>query len=281
MRVAVTGAGGFTGRYLIPELGRRGHDAFALEADVADPVALDAAVADCMPDAVVHLAAKAFLNVAEFSSFYEVNQVGSFNLLEAVAARAPAARVLLASTAQVYGAQAEGLISEKQTIAPANHYALSKAAMEVGSGFWSDRLHITLVRPFNYTGVGQESRYLIPKIVDHFRRRDKVIQLGNIDVQRDFGDVRSVVEAYCALLENDALPAVYNVSTGRLESVRGIVSRLELLTGHRIEVQINPEFLRSGDVAVLGGDNSRLHEVAPDWRARTIDETLEWMLRAA
>jgi GDP-6-deoxy-D-talose 4-dehydrogenase len=278
MRVAVTGADGFTGRYLLPELIGRGHDAIPLAADITDPVALDAAIAGLRPDAVIHLAAQAFVNVTDFAGFYAVNQAGSFHLLNAVATHAPGARVILASTAQVYGAQASGLIAEDSPVQPANHYALSKAAMEMGARFWADRLAITITRPFNYTGVGQQVRYLVPKIVDHFRRRAKTIELGNIDVRRDFGDVRSVVSAYAALLDANAPPPVCNISTGEMESVRGIVDRLAALTSHSIEVRINPEFVRPDDVPVLGGDNRRLRAAAPEWHPRPIDDTLEWML---
>ena len=278
MRVAVTGAAGFTGRYLLPALACRGHDAFALAADVTDQQALADALAGRVPEAVIHLAAKAFVNVADYGDFYAVNQAGSFNLLETLAQVAPGVRVILASTAQVYGAQASGLVDEERPMLPANHYALSKAAMEMGSRFWADRLRITIVRPFNYTGVGQEARYLVPKIVDHFRRRAETIELGNMDVRRDFGDVRAVVDAYAALLDAEATPAVLNVATAALESVRGIVDRLEAITGHRIEVRVNPAFVRTDDVPVLGGSNDRLRAAAPGWQPRRIEETLEWML---
>lgn len=281
MRVAVTGAAGFTGRYLLPELVSRGHDAFALDADVTDPAGLAAAIDADTPDAVIHLAARAFVDVAAFDDFYAVNQVGSFNLLQSLADRAPGTRIILASTAQVYGAQAEGLIAEDRPMLPANHYALSKAAMEMGSRLWADRLRITIVRPFNYTGVGQEERYLVPKIVDHFRHRADTIELGNIDVRRDFGDVRAVAAAYAALLEADDVPDICNIATGTAVSVRDVVARLEAMTGHRIEIRVNPAFVRANDVPVLAGDVTRLRTAAPSWTPHTLDETLEWMVRAA
>ncbi len=278
MRVAVTGADGFTGRYLLPELARRGHEPVPLAADVTALPALADAVAAGAPDAVVHLAARAFVADNDYAGFYAVNQVGTFHLLDAVARTAPGARVILASTAQVYGAQAAGLLAEDRPVLPANHYALSKAAMETGSRFWADRLRITVARPFNYTGVGQETRYLLPKIVDHFRRRAPAIELGNLDVRRDFGDVRAVADAYAGLLDADEPPAVVNVATGALESVRGIVARMEALTGHHMAVRVNPAFVRADDVPELGGDVGRLRAALPGWRPRPLEETLEWML---
>jgi nucleoside-diphosphate-sugar epimerase len=278
MRIALTGAGGFTGRYLAEALRARGHQVAKIAADITNAQALREELRDAAPDAAVHLAAIAFVNSDDFEGFYQVNQVGTFNLLAALADLAPGAAVLLASSAQVYGPQASGLLDESAPLNPANHYGLSKAAMELGARFWEDKLRILVVRPFNYTGIGQEPRYLIPKIVDHFRRRAPSIELGNIDVKRDFGDVRSVVDAYCGLLEVDAKPALFNVSTQALHSVREIVAIAGNLTGHRIEVSINPAFVRADDVPVLGGDNSRLRAALPLWRAYPIEETLRWML---
>lgn len=284
MRVAVTGVAGFTGRYLEPELRRRGHEPIPVASDLTDRAALNDEIALLKPEAVVHLAAYAFAGAPDYEQFYAVNQVGSFHLLDALARHTPGIRVLLASSAQVYGAQATGLLDETPPLVPSNHYALSKTAMEMGSRFWADRLRIVIVRPFNYSGVGQEVRYLVPKIVDHFRRQTPVIELGNIDVQRDFGDVRSVVEAYGALLDltDDPInaPAIYNVCTSTLWTVRDLVARLEAMTGHGIEIRVNPQFVRNGDVPVLGGRNDRLRRAVPSWSPRSIDETLAWMIAA-
>ena len=284
MRVAVTGANGFTGRYLLPELERRGHEVTSLDADVTDADVLGRQIVDQAPDTIIHLAARAFIDARDIDAFYAVNQIGSFHLLDAVERHAPNAHLLLASTAQVYGAQAEGLIGEDQPPVPANHYALSKTAMEMGARWWADRLPITILRPFNYTGVGQESRYLVPKIVDHFRRRAPTIELGNVDVARDFGDVRSVVAAYAGLVERrpgtTGSPEILNICTGRVDTIRQLIARLETMTGHHIEIRINPQFVRANDVPVLGGRNDRLCAALPGWVPRTIDDTLAWMLDA-
>lgn len=284
MRVAVTGAKGFTGRYLLPELERCGHEVTALNADVTDADRLGGQIADQTPDAIIHLAARAFVDARDADAFYAVNQIGSFHLLDAVERHAPNAHLLLASTAQVYGAQAEGLIDEDQSLAPSNHYALSKTAMEMGARWWTDRLAITVLRPFNYTGVGQEKHFLVPKIIDHFHRRAATIELGNIDVARDFGDVRSVVAAYAGLVERRrntlGSSEVLNICTGHVYTIRQLIARLEAMTGHQIEISINPQFVRANDVPVLGGRNDRLRSALPDWLPRTIDETLTWMLNA-
>lgn len=281
MRVGVTGAQGFTGVHLITALAARGHEAAAIAADVTDTAALGAELAALRADAVVHLAALAFINSDDYASFYAVNQVGSFNLLRAAQRARPGCTVLLASSAQVYGAGASGLIDERYAPVPANHYALSKWAMELGAGLVKGDLRVIVARPFNYTGRGQQTRYLIPKIVDHLRRRAPMIELGNMDVRRDIGDVRSIVDAYVRLLETPDADGTYNVATGRAYSVREIVAIAQELAGHVLAITVNLGFVRANDVPLLVGDLSRLTATLPDWRPRDLADTLRWMLAEA
>ena len=279
MRVGVTGAEGFTGVYAMAALRSRGHEAVSIVSDITEAEMLRDEIARLRPDAVLHLAAIAFVHSENANAFYEVNQLGTFNLLAALAHLRPGAAVLLASSAQVYGAQSHGLLDEDQPLTPANHYGASKAAMELGAQIWGDSLRIIIARPFNYTGRGQEGRYLIPKIVAHYRDQAPRIELGNIDVRREFGDVRCVVDAYCRLIERST-PGTYNVATGELQSVRDILEQARALTGHKPAVIINPAFVRANDVPVLGGDNSRLRSALPDWQPQPFVETLRWMLAA-
>lgn len=278
MRVAVTGSRGFTGRYVIDALARSGMEAAVLEADLRNSQAIREAVQETEFDCLIHLAAHAFVDAADWNAFYAVNQLGTFHLLDAVANIRPGTRCILASSAQVYGPGAEGLISEDAPPAPGNHYGVSKRAMEEGAALWRDKLDISITRPFNYTGVGQDSRYLIPKIVDHFRRRAPTIELGNLWVRRDFGDVRAVAAAYAGLAARSNLPDTLNLATGALYSVDDVITQLREISGHSIEVKVNPAFVRENDVAVLGGDVSRLRRTLPDWRPIDLRDTLAWML---
>jgi GDP-6-deoxy-D-talose 4-dehydrogenase len=277
MRVTLTGADGFTGRFVTAALKSRGIECVPLSADLTDPLAVEQVVEGLAFDRLIHLAARAFVNMAEWQPFYTVNQIGTFHLLDAVARIRPGTRCILASSAQVYGAGAEGLVDEDMPTRPGNHYALSKRAMEQGSAFWADRLEIVIARPFNYTGVGQGLEYLVPKIVDHFRRAAPVIELGNLFVKRDFGDVRSVADAYAGLVSCSSPPSVVNICTGVVHSIDDILSSLTDLSGHRIEVRVNPRFVRANDVPVLGGDASRLRAALPDWSACDLHDTLQWM----
>jgi len=280
MRVALTGATGFTGRFVSAALEQAGATPVALQADLRDRDAVAAAVDALEFDRVIHLAGHAFVDARDWQAFYTINQLGTLNLLDAVAQKRPGARCILASSAQVYGPNAEGLIAEDAPTNPVNHYAISKRTMEQGAGLWRDHLEIVVTRPFNYTGIGQDTQYLIPKIVDHFRRKADVIELGNTWVRRDFGDVRSVADAYCGLALATEVPSVVNVATGAVSSIGDILERLSAISGHHLDVRVNPAFVRKGDVEVLGGDATLLRDTLPTWQPREIGDTLAWMYAA-
>jgi nucleoside-diphosphate-sugar epimerase len=280
MRVALTGASGFTGRFVAAGLAQAGATCVPLEADLTDAAAVERTVAETEFDRVIHLAAKAFVDGSDWEAFYRVNQLGTFHLLEAIGRYRPGTRCVVASSAQVYGSGAEGLIAENAPTNPANHYAVSKLAMELGARRWGDRLEIIATRPFNYTGIGQGTEYLIPKIVSHFRRRAEVIELGNLWVKRDFGDVRAVAEAYVGLVMAEATPAAtLNIATGTVRSIDEVLDILADLSGYRPTVTVNPTFVRANDVAVLGGNAAQLQAALPGWRPRDLADTLAWMYR--
>jgi len=280
MRTLVTGLDGFTGHYLQIELESKGHTVVGLKSDLTDPDAVATEIAKVQPEAVVHLAAIAFVGHGNAKAFYDVNLIGTRNLLDALAQHAPDVRsILLASSANVYGNRSEGILSEDTIPDPANDYAVSKLAMENMAGLWADRLPLFIVRPFNYTGVGQTNDFLIPKIAAHFREQKTTIELGNLDVSRDFGDVRAVSEAYRKLIEVCPAGKTINVCSGKAYTLREVIALCEEITGHQVELQVNPEFVRENEVRVLIGDNSRLKQLIDDWQPLDLKETLEWMLK--
>ncbi len=279
MRTLVTGLGGFTGRYLLAEMAASGHEVVGLRADLMDIDALNEELRRVRPEWIVHLAGIAFVGHGAPNDFYRVNLMGTRNLLEAAAASGSRPRaVLLASSANVYGNRSEGALSEVARPDPPNDYAVSKLAMEYMAGLWMERLPLIVVRPFNYTGVGQSEAFLLPKIVAHFRRRDRRIELGNLDVWRDFSDVRAVVRAYRRLLEAGVAGVTLNVCSGSAHSIREILQIAGNFAGYDIDVCVNPAFVRSNEVKVLQGDSSRLLALIGDWKNPPIEETIGWML---
>jgi nucleoside-diphosphate-sugar epimerase len=291
-RVLLTGASGFTGRHAATALrcagftvyewrqSTSGDDPYVEAVDLLDRAAVAAAVVRCRPDAVLHLAAISFVAHGDAASIYAVNIVGTRNLIEALATLdCPPAHVLLASSANVYGEQ-EGGLNEDAPLRPQNDYAVSKMAMEHMASLWASRLPITIVRPFNYTGVGQDVKFLLPKIVSHFRRRADVMELGNIDVWRDFSDVRYVVEAYVRLLGRDGTGEVFNVCSGREHSIREIIEIMEDISNHRMAIEVNPAFVRSNEIKHLHGNPGRLERAVGALPTFALAETLAWMYQA-
>jgi len=291
-RALITGLSGFTGRYLARELEAGGYELFGIgegTADAGHSYAVDLrdeervreVIADIRPEFVVHLAAIAFVAHGDVSDMYTSNIVGTRNLLSALTAcgKAPK-KVLLASSANIYGNASQSPLDENCPAQPENDYAVSKYAMEMMSRQWLDRLPIVIARPFNYTGVGQSISFLLPKLVDHFARRAPRVELGNIDVYRDFNDVRSVADSYARLLVKGTPGEVYNICSGRGYSIGDILDMLAELAGYCIEVDINPAFVRANEVRRLVGSNRRLTDTIGDIRQIPLAETLEWMFRA-
>ena len=288
----VTGLSGFTGRYVARELEALGYEVVGLEQgstsdtahsglDLRDGPRLTEYVAALQPRVVIHLAAIAFVAHGDVSDMYTSNIVGTRNLLAALAAcdTAPE-KVLLASSANVYGNANVATLDENCPAQPENDYAVSKYAMELMARQWRTQLPIVMVRPFNYTGVGQAGAFLLPKLVDHFARREARVELGNIDVYRDFNDVRVVAAAYARLLDKGVPGEVYNVCSGRAYSIKDVLALLAELAGYSIEVDINPAFVRANEVKKLVGSNRKLAAAIGELELIPLADTLEWMFRA-
>lgn len=259
MKILLTGADGFTGQHFSRLAVAAGHEIVVFSADLTDRLAVQEAVLAGSPDAVVHLAGIAFVGHADDTAFYAVNVVGTTNLLSALLKlpKSPSC-VLLASSANVYGNCVASPIAEAQATHPVNHYAVSKLAMEHMALTFSEQLPIIITRPFNYTGPGQHINFVIPKLVDHFARRAPSISLGNINVQREFNDVHMVCNAYLALLAHGQAGEVYNVCSGSPHALSEVIDQLSLMTGHTIQVQVNPALIRQNEVRRLCGSPDKL-----------------------
>ena len=293
LRVLITGIQGFTGHYMAVEMRAADYDVFGLgvnpsdaknyfQADLNDKATLARVIDQIQPDVVIHLAALAFVGHGDANGFYQINLQGTRNLLEVLsnASYKPQA-VLLASSANIYGNRSGGMLSEHTLPDPANDYAVSKLAMEHMARLWMDRLPIIITRPFNYTGVGQTDSFLLPKIVAHFKRRADVIELGNLNVWRDFSDVRTLANAYRRLIEAKAFGQTVNVCSGKTHSLREVMAMCEQITGHRMRIHVNPAFVRANEVKTLCGDASLLRSLIGDWQTPDLADTLRWMLDQA
>jgi len=296
IRTLITGAAGFTGAYLAPLLASRGHEVHGLfhgdepkdisgldrlyACDITDRGAVQSVVDEIQPQHVVHLAAIAYVEHQDVEQMYLANVCGTRNLLDALAGLVQTPRsVIIASSANVYGNSKRGILREDDPFAQANDYAVTKVATEFVASIYSARLPLIIVRPFNYTGRGQSFDFVVPKIVRNARERNPELELGNIDVARDFSDVRTVVDAYARLLEApEAIGETFNVSSGSAISLKELLSLVGRLSGHHPAVAVNSNLVRKNDVRSLCGCSDKLREIIGPLKQIPIEETLRWML---
>lgn len=293
----ITGFDGFTGRYLADQarlggyqvvgtvhrhsVGSQTKDALRT-CDLTDANAVLDLIQDVQPDAVAHFAAISFVAHGDVESVYLTNILGTRNLLQALAGLVKKPEiVLVASSANIYGNTTGGSLDESAFPMPANDYAVSKLAMEYMAKLYVEQLPITLVRPFNYTGVGQSDKFLLPKIVSHIRKRAPVIELGNLNVARDFSDVRAVAAYYLKLLQYpQPSGSIFNVCSGKAYTLNEILNLAQSISGHDFEVQVNPAFVRANEVKILVGNKDKLDAAVGSVPAISIEETLRWMIEA-
>lgn len=312
MRVLVTGLGGFAGRWVAGALRARGHVVYGLgrtppagpasdlvaefrRVDVTDRVALEAAVGETAPDAVIHLAALTDPALAEreIATAYRTNLGGTLVVLGAIRGTVPQARLLLASTSLVYGAvePAELPVRETTPLRPTGIYGATKAAAEIAALQWSRAYGVDVVvaRPFNHIGPGQRPDFVCAAIASQLAdieagRREPVLRLGNLDPVRDFLDVRDVAEGYVALLERGVRGAVYNLCAGEGVSIAEVVALFRTLARVPVRVRSEPGRRRAIDVERIVGSHERatadtgwrprmpllesLRDVLEDWRRR-------------
>ena len=279
-KVLVTGADGFTGQYLLATLKEKGYEVVSLDADLTNREAVFSEVKKHSPDYVIHLAAVSFVGEGDWSKIYDVNVVGTINLLDGLLNCTKTFKnILLASSATVYGNVDNEVLSEDICPKPINHYGCSKLTMELMAQNYIKKLPIVLTRPFNYTGIGHAEHFLIPKIVRAYAEKRTGIELGNLNVFREFNDVRDVVNIYLSLLSIKTDENIVNVCSGQTVSLMQIIDFMNEIAGYKIEVSVNPKFVRKDEIVYLSGDVSKLNKLVQVEFKFNIKNTLEWMYK--
>lgn len=249
-KLYITGANGFVGRHLAVIVAEGGFGACVLHEmpsglDIRDGKALHASIASVQPDWVIHLAARSFVpdSFADPRETLDVNLFGTLSLLCALREMKFQGRVLYVSSGDVYGTVPEAAlpVTESRWPEPRNPYAVSKASAETLCLQFhrSEQLDVMVARPFNHIGPGQSERFVVPALARQVALiaaglQDPILMVGDIDVTRDFSDVRDVVGAYAALLCRGQGGQTYNVCSGREVTIRSILQTLCTLA------QVNP-----------------------------------------
>lgn len=285
MKLLLTGSDGFVGSVLkrhrpcIPLADDGGN------VDLRDADRLRRAVARIAPDAVIHLAAQSFVpeSFVRPRETYEINFFGTLNLLDALKAAGFAGRFLFVGSGDSYGLVApdELPIDEAQPLRPRSPYAVSKAAAEALCYQWSqsEAFAIVMTRSFNHIGPGQSERFVVSDFARQaveFRKglRPPLIRTGDIDVTRDFTDVRDVVEAYLLLVDQGKRGEVYNVCSGAEQSIRDVLTRLLQLADVEAVVEQDPLRLRRAEQRRICGSPRKLERDTGWARRYSLDTSL-------
>lgn len=271
MRILVTGVCGFVGRHLTHELTRQGHQVIGLDigtapawlpqpsfisASITDADALEKAVTSTQPDACIHLAAWAFVpsGSVDPARIFDINLVGTTNILEAFRKAAPSARILFISTSHVYGMRKRAeAIHEEDLLGPDTFYAVSKAAADQCCLLYAKQygMPIMVARPHNHIGPGQSPKFSLSSFARQVAAiRDGAppsMKVGNLDNRRDFTDVRDIVRAYRLLIEKGIPGKAYNIASGHEIRVGDALARLCQLAGVKPEITCDPAFYRPAD----------------------------------
>jgi GDP-4-dehydro-6-deoxy-D-mannose reductase len=281
-RVLITGGTGFVGTYLIRFLKSHGLNIAVIASgdgtswqepevdyyvvDIRRAADVRSVVHNVSPTLVYHLAGISAVDVSWNNPrlTFEVNVSGAYNLFEAAMSLPSLPRILNVSTSQVYAAS-DMTLSETSLISPDNPYAASKAMAEMLRVQYRKCISggIITARSFNHTGPGQTPHFVLPSIAKQFAEmeaglRPRRLTAGNLEVTRDFSDVRDVVLAYSALLEKGRIDEVYNVCSGSAVRLADIIRKFEVISGIAVEIETDPARLRCNEVSRILGDSTKI-----------------------
>lgn len=289
MKVLITGINGFTGVHLEKYLMASGFDVYGtvlgaptskkhFQCDITNKNEIKNLIARIRPEYVVHIAAISFVGESNASLIYDVNVIGTENLLHSlIESNVIPKKTIIASSATVYGNQGKEILDESMCPKPVNHYGASKLAMEHLCANYFSHMDIILTRPFNYTGIGQEEHFLIPKIVNHFKAKKPTISLGNLDVKREFNDISYVCDIYKRLLLSDIKSETLNIASNRGIKLLDVIEMMNEIAGYTINVEVNPAFVRKDEIKSLTGSTEKLTSCLGKVKQKAFVDTLREM----
>lgn len=304
MKILVTGAKGFVGKYVIDQLIRRNHEIIAGLAheestDSLQSVLLDIrskenweiVVREYKPDAIIHLAAQSMVSKAwdDPSNTILTNTLSVLYMMESVRKYSPSTKLINIGSSEEYGLAGQtGLpITEELICIPQNPYAVSKyaASQLIQQLSYKNHINVIHLRPFNHFGPGQREGFVISDFSSQICRiengkQSPIIQVGNLDAQRDFTDVRDIARAYVDVIEKEIPPGIYNICSEVPRRISDILRYLISQSSIRITLEIDEMRLRPSEVPVFVGSYSKIHKCI-GWKPilkfeESLRETLDW-----
>jgi GDP-4-dehydro-6-deoxy-D-mannose reductase len=279
MLALITGAGGFVGPYLRRELVENSYQVVGTDLskkveyrlDITNAAAVVELLAKTKPQVIFHLAGFSSVkqSFAKPELCKQVNVEGTRNLLEAVKKTVPDAKILIISSAEVYGNPKTIPIPESAGLNPTSPYAESRIEQEALLNEY--QLNWLVSRSFNHIGPGQQQGFVSSDFASQIAQinnnpnSEAKIAVGNLEAVRDFSDVRDVVRAYRLLIEKAKLHDTYNVCSGKGISIKAILDILLSFSKRKIEIVQDPDRARPSDIAELIGDNSKL-KLSTGWK---------------
>lgn len=297
-RILITGINGFVGRQITKELASQqdieimgfdcnkmnffGESVVIKQVNLLEKDKLNEVISAFNPTSIIHLAAIASPVYDNIGELYDINVRGTENLLDVLyAVCKPNTRVVLTSTAGVYGNSNKDFITEDTPYNPENHYSFSKMVMEFISKKYKDKLDIKIIRPFNIIGVGQNENFLVPKLVKAFTSKQPILRVGNMETYRDFVDINFAAKVFCkAALTPYMTDDVLNICAGHGTRGKDILQTLQELTEYSPEIQVNPEFIRKNEIMRLVGDPTKCNSfIGSEIKTKPVREILAEMVQ--
>lgn len=292
MRILITGGRGFIGRHICKLCERDGNEFVALirndicelneiKVDLLNRTEIDKAVNIIDPDVVIHLAALAAPVHNDILELYATNVVGTANLFDSLSQNAKnCKRVIVVSTAGVYGNQKPLYLSEDLPTYPVNHYSYSKLVDENLINQYKNRFEVVIARPFTVVGKGQSESFFVPKVVKAYKERVKELHVGNLKAVRDYVDVEYVAKAiYKMATVNEIIYDKLNICSGIANSCEQVLMLLSEITGHKPQIISDDQYVRNNEIWRLVGDPGRVESfINNDFSYKNLKNVLIEML---
>ena len=291
-KVLITGGTGFAGSHLVDYLKTQGDTVYItsrtrtdiniINLDLLKIEDIEKTLIDYQFDKIFHLTAQSSVNLSwkmPFQTLYD-NINCTINLLKAIHELKLTTRIILASTCELYKTTNER-IYETHPIEPRNPYGYSKLVTDyLVSGISKDfKLNTTLLRLFNHVGPGQTDTFVLPSFTKQVAEikmglKEPVISVGNLEIKRDFVDVRDVCRAYSLVSNQDAYGEVYNVCSGKEYCLRDLLGKIINIAGIDVQVVVDPNKVRKVDIPTFYGSYDKINKVFGWEPYYTIEQTL-------